>query len=157
MINTNRRTFMKGTAASGVIAIAATAGLLRPTSVLAANWPKNAFGAKTIEAAMKDLYGAGSAISSKDIKITANQQAENGAMVPVQVQTSLKADAISVYIPENTLPLATSIKVSGSAMPFLRANIKMLKTSDVVFVVRSGDKLYHAKQKIKVTAGGCGG
>lgn len=157
MINTNRRTFVKSSAATGVIAIAAAAGLLRPASVLAANWPKNAFEAKTIEAGMKNLYGAGSASPSKDIKIVANQQAENGAMVPVQVQSSMKADAISIYVPENTMPLATSIKVSGTAMPFLRANIKMLKTSDVVFVVRSGGKLYHASQKIKVTAGGCGG
>jgi len=156
VIKTNRRTFLKGTAASGVVTLAAAAGLLRPATVWAANWPKNAFEARSIEAGMKDLYGSGAATPSKKIQVTANQQAENGAMVPVQVQTGMNADAVSIYVKENTQPLAVAIKVNGAA-PFLRANIKMAKTSDVIFVVRSGGKLYTTKHRIKVTAGGCGG
>jgi len=156
VIKTNRRTFLKGTAATGVITLAATAGLLRPATVWAANWPKNAMEAKSIDAALQALYGDGKTSPGKGIQVTANQQAENGAMVPVQVETSMNADAVSIFVKENTQPLAVAIKVTGAAA-FLRANIKMAKTSEVVFVVRSGGKLYHAKQNIKVTAGGCGG
>jgi len=156
VINTNRRSFLKGTTATGVIALAAATGLLRPTKVLAASWPKNAFAEKSIEGAMKALYGSSNASASKDLHITANLQAENGAMVPVQIQTAMKADAISIYVKENASPLVSNLKLTGGA-GFYRANIKMAKTSDVQFVVRSGGKLYTAKQKIKVTAGGCGG
>jgi len=156
VINTNRRSFLKGTTATGVIALAAATGLLRPGNVLAASWPKNAFSAKSVEDAMKALYGSSSASASKDLQITANLQAENGAMVPVQIQTPMKADAISIYVKENTNPLVSNLKLTGGA-GFYRANIKMAKTSDVQFVVQSGGKLYTAKQRIKVTAGGCGG
>lgn len=156
MINTNRRGFLKGTFATGVIAVAAGSGLLRPTTVWAADWAKAAFEAKSIDNALKSLYGTSATSPSKAIMITANLQAENGAMVPVQVQTSMNADAVSVFVKENASPLVSNLKVTGAA-GFFRANIKMLKTSDVIFVVKSGNKLYSAKQKIKVTAGGCGG
>ena len=156
MINTNRRSFLKGTAATGVIAVAAGSGLLRPTTVWAADWAKPAFEAKSIDNALKSLYGTSATSPSKNIEITANLQAENGAMVPVQIQTSMDAEAVSVFVKENASPLVSNLKVTGAA-GFFRANIKMLKTSDVIFVVKSGGKLYSAKQKIKVTAGGCGG
>jgi sulfur-oxidizing protein SoxY len=156
VISSNRRKFLRGTAATGVVALAAGSGLLRPTTVWAANWNKNAFEAKSIEAAMQALYGSSSHTPSKKIKIKANQQAENGAMVPVEVSSEMDADAISIYVKENASPLVAGISITGGA-PLLRANIKMLKTSDVMFVVRSGGKLYSATQKIKVTAGGCGG
>lgn len=157
MISNERRNFLKGATATGVVAIAAGAGLLRPATVWAADWPKAAFSAKTIDQALSDLYGSSQQTSSKDLKITANLQAENGAMVPVQIQTSMpNVDAISIYVKENASPLVANVKLSGAAALF-RSNIKMLKTSDVVFVVRAGGKLYSAKQNIKVTAGGCGG
>ena len=157
MSNIERRDFLKGAVATSVVAAAAGAGLLRPATVWAADWPKAAFGAKTIEQALKDLYGSSQLSPSKDLVITANLQAENGAMVPVQIQSSMKGvDAISIYVKENASPLVANVKISGAAALF-RANIKMLKTSDVIFVVRSGGKLYSAKQNIKVTAGGCGG
>jgi sulfur-oxidizing protein SoxY len=157
VINNKRRNFLKGATATSVVAVAAGAGLLRPATVWAADWPKAAFNAKTIDQALQELYGSKALTASKGIKINANLQAENGAMVPVQVESSLKdVDAISVYVKENASPLVANVKISGAAALF-RANIKMLKTSDVIFVVRSGGKLYTAKQNIKVTAGGCGG
>jgi len=157
VINSKRRNFLKGATATGVVAVAAGAGLLRPATVWAADWPKAAFSAKTIEQGLQDLYGSSKLTPSKDLQITANLQAENGAMVPVQIQSSMPGvDAISVYVKENAAPLVANVKISGAAALF-RANIKMLKTSDVIFVVRAGGKLYSAKQNIKVTAGGCGG
>ncbi len=156
MINTNRRNFLKGTAATGVIVIAAGSGLLQPSTVWAADWAKPAFESNSIDAALKALYGTSKTTTSKKLEITANQQAENGAMVPVQIHASMKVDAVSVFVKENAAPLVANVKITGAA-GFFRANIKMLKTSDVQFVVKSGNKLYTAKQKIKVTAGGCGG
>ena len=40
---------------------------------------------------------------------------------------------------------------------YFSARMKMAQTSDVYAVVKSGGKLYMAKQNIKVTVGGCWG
>ncbi|HJW80614.1 MAG TPA: hypothetical protein VJ396_00085, partial [Acidiferrobacterales bacterium] len=84
----NRRTFLKGTVAGSVLAVAASAGLLTPTRVLAAAWPAAAFDAKTIDDALKGLYGTSAAADSKAITIKAPIQAENGAVVPIAVSTT---------------------------------------------------------------------
>ena len=48
----SRRTFLKGTVAGSVLAVAAGAGLLAPRRVLADTWPAAAFGQKTAEGAL---------------------------------------------------------------------------------------------------------
>ena len=53
-------------------------------------------------------------------------------------------------------PLAASIDITGAA-GYFRTKMKMGQTSPVHVVVKSGGKLYSAKQEIKVTTGGCGG
>ncbi|TAM44622.1 MAG: twin-arginine translocation signal domain-containing protein, partial [Gammaproteobacteria bacterium] len=55
---TNRRTFLKGTLGATALGLAASAGLLKPTQVLAAEWPKNAFEAKSINDALSGLFGS---------------------------------------------------------------------------------------------------
>jgi sulfur-oxidizing protein SoxY len=153
----NRRTFLQGTVASGVVAVAAAAGLLTPARVLAAAWPANAFEAKSIDDAVKALYGAGGAADSKAISIKAPIQAENGAVVPIAVSTTLpNVEAISIYVKENALPLVANATLAG-AEGFFSARMKMGKTSDVKVVVKSAGKLHTASQQIKVTVGGCGG
>lgn len=153
-----RRTFLKGTLASGVVAAAAGAGLLHPTEVLAAQWPKSsAFHQKTVNAALKKVFGTSKVIKTKRIKIEAPIQAENGSVVRVSGETSLKATQIAILAAKNPSPLAAVVKLSGGAKGYFRTHIKMGKSSDVHVVVKAGGKLYQATQKIKVTVGGCGG
>lgn len=157
MIDNKRRTFLKTAAMSGAVALVAGSGLLRPTRVLAASWPAAAFGATSVKATLKALFGSDVVAKSDKINVTASLQAENGASVPVAFSSTLgNVDAMAIIIHENVRPLATSVKIKGAAN-YYRANIKMAKTSKVEFVVRAGGKLYSATKKIKVTAGGCGG
>lgn len=152
-----RRTFLRATLAGSVLAVAATAGLLKPTQVLASNWPTAAFTGKTADAAIKALYGTAKRTPSKAIKINASVQAEDGSSVPVAVTTSLKdVQSMSIYVHKNVQPLVVSATITGGG-GYVRANIKMAKTSKVEFVVKAGGKLYTASKSIKVTAGGCGG
>jgi len=157
-VNTmKRRSFLKGTLAGGVVAVAATSGLLRPAEVLAASWPKNAFTAKSVENALKDLFGTSATTASDAIKITAPIQAENGAVVPITASTTLpNVEAIAVVVEKNPSPLAASVDLTG-ASGYFRTKMKLGQTSPVHVVVKSGGKLYSAKQEIKVTTGGCGG
>jgi len=154
----NRRTFLKGTLAGGVVAVAAAAGLLKPTRVLAAAWPAGAFDAKGVDDALKALYGSSAAADSKAIAIKAPLQAENGAVVPIAVSTTLPdVDSIAILVVANERPLVASVGLSGGAAGYFSARMKMGKTSDVKVAVKSGGKLHVATQQIKVTVGGCGG
>ena len=152
-----RRTFLKGSLASGVLAVAAGAGLVKPTSVLAASWPQAAFEAKGIDDALKALYGSASAAESSAITIKAPIQAENGAVVPIAVSTSLPGvESIAILVKENAQPLVAAATLNGAA-GYFSARMKMGKTSDVKVVVKAQGKLHTATQQIKVTVGGCGG
>ena len=152
-----RRTFLKGTLAGSAIGAAVSAGLLTPRAVLAA-WPKNAFEAKSVGDALSALHGSSDAADSGDIKIKAPDIAENGAVVPITVDTSLgNVESISVIAEKNPVPLVASYDMGPSAEGYVSMRIKMGKTSDVVAVVKSGGKLFRAGKEVKVTIGGCGG
>lgn len=152
-----RRTFLHRTLAGSALAVAASAGLLHPTRVLAATWPAGAFEAKTIDDVLKGLYGTSTATDSKAIAIKAPIQAENGAVVPITVSTTLtNVESIAILVAGNPNPLVASVNLSG-AEGFFSARMKMGKTSDVKVIVKSGGKLHVATQQIKVTVGGCGG
>jgi len=151
-----RRTFLKGTVASGMLGVAASAGLLAPRMVLAA-WPKAAFEAKDIDGGLNALYGDASHSESGDINIKAPDIAENGAVVPITVSTSMAAESITVLIAKNPVPVACSYALGSSTEGFVSTRVKMGKTSDLIAVVKSGGKLHSAKKTVKVTIGGCGG
>jgi sulfur-oxidizing protein SoxY len=152
-----RRTFLKGSLAGGALAVAAAAGLLKPTRVLAASWPQAAFEAKGLDEALKGLYGSAAAADSTAITIKAPIQAENGAVVPIAVITSLPGvESIAILVKENAQPLVAVASLSG-AEGYFSARMKMGKTSDVKVVVKAQGKLHTATQQIKVTVGGCGG
>ncbi len=151
-----RRTFLKGTVASGMLSVAASAGLLTPRMVLAA-WPETAFAAKSIDDALDTLLGDTTLSTSGDIKIKAPEIAENGAVVPITISTGMTAESISVLIAKNPSPLACSFALGGSTLGFVSTRVKMGETSDLIAIVKSGGKLYSAKKTVKVTIGGCGG
>jgi sulfur-oxidizing protein SoxY len=132
------------------------AGLLTPGSVLAA-WPKAAFEAKTVDDALKGV-GMSGATESGDIKIKAPDIAENGAVVPVTVSTSLSGVTnIGLVVVQNGTPLSSTYDLAKGTHPYISTRIKMGKTSDVVAIVKAGDKVLSAKKEVKVTIGGCGG
>lgn len=151
-----RRTLLKGGLASSILSVAASAGLLTPRTVIAA-WPSSAFTAKEYSEALKALHGSGNLSESSDITIKAPDIAENGAVVPITVSTSIKADTITLLVKDNPSPLACTYTLGDMTDGFISMRIKMGKTSDVIAIVKSGDKLHTAKKLVKVTIGGCGG
>ena len=156
-MNTKRRTFLKSSAAASAVGIAVSAGLITPRSVFAA-WPKAAFEATDVDAALKGTVGGTSMADSGDIKVKAPDIAENGAVVPITITSSIAGtESMSILVPNNNTPLAASFNLGSNAEGFVSTRIKMGKTSDVVVVVKAGGKLYTAKKEVKVTIGGCGG
>lgn len=148
-----RRTFLKKTAAIAITMIGAAFGLLKSRPARAAEWPRDAYAARTVNDALRNLYGTSRTTRSSAIKIHAPWRAENGAVVPVSASSDLPdVRAITILVDKNTRPLAAHINLTG-AEPYFFINIKMRSTSNVHFVVNSGGKLYSARRYIKVTVG----
>lgn len=147
-----RRSFLKGTLATSV----ATATALVAPSALA-KWTKETFEAEGFDAVMAAV-GADKAEKSDKIVIKAPEIAENGMVVPITISTDIAGvTAIHLLIKDNPSPLTASFTLGEKAIPSVKSRIKMGKSSDVVAVVKVGDKTYVNSVAVKVTKGGCGG
>jgi len=146
-MNSSRRTLLG----------ALLAALLQPLAALAAAWNMEAFGARSAADALQGI-GAAGAVPSADLAIDAPQIAENGAVVPIEISSSVPGtSAIAVVIEKNPFPLAARFEFKEGALPFVKLNVKMGESSDVRVVAFAGGKQYTATREIKVTIGGCGG
>jgi len=124
-----------------------------------ADWNQAAFEMKGVPEAMRAL-GAQSPPGSDAILIKAPDIAENGAVVPIEIQSSIPGTrSIAVLIEKNPFPYAASFDFAqGAALPFVALRVKMGETSNVRVVVATADGKFHAAAKeVKVTIGGCGG
>ena len=156
-MNSKRRTFLKTAGTASTVAIAAAAGLIKPTEVLAVEWNKAAFEAKGIPDALKAV-GAGAPSDSSDILIKAPDIAENGAVVPIEVTSKVAGtSAIMLMVEKNPQPLTANFDLANGAEGYVSTRIKMGQTSNVRAVVKAGGKVLTAVKEVKVTIGGCGG
>lgn len=152
-----RRNWLKGAVASAGLLPLMGAGLLQPERVLAATWRRQAFSARTVQAALA-AFGAEAADDSRDIAINAPDIAENGAKVDIEVVSNLPATrSIALFADRNPTPLCAVLEFGPGALPFSRLQIKLAETTRVRAVARTTDgKTYIASREIKVTLGGCG-
>lgn len=153
-----RRKLLKGGTAAALLAPWLGTGLLVPGRVLAAEWNRAAFTARTIGDALK-AYGAAAATESRDLLIVGPEIAENGAKVEVEITSQIPGTRnIAVFADKNPMPLCAAIDFAGAALPYCRLQLKLAETTRVRAVVRAGDGKSHvAFREIRVTLGGCGG
>jgi sulfur-oxidizing protein SoxY len=121
-------------------------------------WNKAAFDAKSMADLMKAL-GASAPVESKDVTLTAPDIAENGAVVPLGVSTSLAGvTKLLVLVEKNPSVLAASFDPTDAVEANFSTRVKMGQSSDVYAVALTADgKVLFAKKEVKVTLGGCGG
>ena len=150
-MNQQRRDVLKYSAVFGLMA---TAGLISPAQ--AQEWNKAAFEGKSLDDVFKVL-GAGKPESSSAITMIAPDIAENGAVVPVGMNTTLKAQQMAILVDKNPSALAAQFFIPAGTEPFVTTRIKMGQTSPVNCYVKAGGKVYKTSQEVKVTVGGCGG
>ncbi len=128
---------------------------LMPSAAQAAR-NENAFNAKTVSDAIKAL-GA-TVIDSKDILITSPDIAENGAVVPVTVQSNLpKTEEIYILVEKNPNPMSAAFTIPEGTEASVQTRVKMGQSTNVHAIVKAGGKFYSAVKETKVTLGGCGG
>lgn len=154
-MNATRRVLLKSTASAALVVAAVAAGLLKPGRVLA-DWNSAAFATKKPADALAAI-GAEAAAPSQDIVVKAPDIAENGAVVPVEVATTLPdVESIAILGEKNVYPLVALYTLSDFGGS-LSTRIKMGETARVRAIVRAAGKVYTAAREVKVTAGGCGG
>jgi sulfur-oxidizing protein SoxY len=153
-----RRLILKGVAMVALVGLGvAKFGLMPAFAAANDKYPEDAFKQKNSDDAIKTLYGKTAEPSDK-VKLDAPEIAENGAVVPISVSSTLAdVTSISILVVENPNALAASYKIPAGTMPSVANRLKMAKTSNVIAVVEAGGKLYSATKEVKVTVGGCGG
>jgi sulfur-oxidizing protein SoxY len=153
-----RRLILQGAGAVALVGLGNIPFGLTP-ALAAANdkYPEEAFKQKSDADVIKSLYGKTAEPSDK-VKMDAPEIAENGAVVPISVSTTL-ADVTSIafMVSENPNVLIAKYNIPAGTMPNVANRIKMAKTSNVTVLVEAGGKLYSATKEVKVTVGGCGG
>lgn len=155
-MNNQRRKVLKTGTGAAVLGALAAAGMITPGMALA-DWNKTAFEAKSMADTLKAL-GAEKPADSKDVQVTGPDIAENGAVVPVGVTSSIAGTTmLAILIDKNPNALAASFMLPEGTEANVQTRVKMGQTSNVYALVKAGGKFYMATKEIKVTLGGCGG
>lgn len=129
-------------------------GLLTGREALAAA-EAIAFDATSVQEALSALGGISA--SGTQISLTVPDIAENGAMVPIIIASTLKSvEEIFVVVESNPNPLVVRFTVPESTQPYISTRIKMAESGNVFAVVRAEGKLYSVHKQTVVTVGGCG-
>ena len=156
-MNQLRRVLLKAGSSTALLSLVGS-GLLTPTRVIAAEWNKNAFSAKTPTDALK-AFGASAATESRDVVINGPEIAENGAKVEIEISSNLPGTrTIALFADKNPMPLCGTFDFNENLLPYVKMQIKLAETTRLRAVVKAADgKFYVAYREVKVTLGGCGG
>ena len=155
-MNQTRREFLNQTSTIGLVSLAITANLLTPRLLKGAGL-EPPFNETNIDFALSEFAGAIPVLESDKIYLKVPKVAENGAIVPIKVSSSLaNVKSMAVFAEKNPVPLIARIEFGESAEPVVNARIKMAETSHIIAILNADDKLYSARESVKVTIGGCG-
>ena len=144
-----RRKFIKA-----LFAVSALA--LLPIKAFAAMWNTPAFQATKLKEAMAALQISNVTLSN-DIQVIAPDKAENGAVVQIEVTSRIpNTESIAIFVENNPTALIANFVFGEGADGLVVTRIKMAETSDVLAVIKSGNRYYSAKKRVEVLENGCG-
>jgi sulfur-oxidizing protein SoxY len=93
---------------------------------------------------------------SDSVQLTLPTLIEDGAVVPVKVQTAL-APVRDIYVlaEMNPSPIAAQFRIGPGMAPRIAVRIKLAGSGRVFGVVRTAERLHWTAAVAEVTAGGC--
>ena len=148
-----RRTFLS--LGFGALVLAAV-----PASVRAEDFRKlkpNAWTAKTVDDAVKALYGTTATIA-KGVTVVTPDVASNGGAVPVQVTSDIDAKTVAIFEDANPESCVIVYDLNEHSIIDFSIKIKMKKSGTISAVVEGKDgKLYSGSKSLEVALGGCEG
>lgn len=117
-----------------------------------------AFKSESVDGVLSNLLGDMPIESTDLIKFKIPDIAENGAVVPVQISTTIEGvEKIYLLIDNNPTPLSAVFDIGPKAMADISTRVKVGESSKARVVVKTGKKAYMTEKEVKVTIGGCGG
>lgn len=150
----NRRSFIKHLFAGG-LSLAVKLCVFFPRLARSA-WPEYAFVSKTMNDAIVILFGKSEITRSPDIYLKIPEVAEDGAIVPLTITSTIeRIDKLAVLVENNPVPLIVDAELAPQPETFFSTRIRMAKTDYVTVIVRAKGKVLSARKKVKVTVGGC--
>lgn len=153
----NRREFIKKLLTLCSAALTTAGSWLIPVKAMAL-WPAENFNSGSLTDTLTRLFSDKKITDTDQIEIKIPKIAENGAVVPITVSSSLTGvKAVSILVEKNPVPLAARFELSTEMDVFISARLKMAETCDVIVIAETEQALYRAKELVKVTIGGCGG
>lgn len=153
-IDFGRRKILKAGGGIGLLGMLVAAGFIRPGIASAAS-ERAAFEAKTLDEALSAL-GIFSPENTSAIQLTAPEIAENGAVVPVTVESMIsRTEQICILVDKNPTSLVANLRIPEGTEGFLTTRIKMAQTSSIIALVRVNGKYYRVSREVKVVVGGC--
>lgn len=156
-VNMKRREALKAGGSFGLLALFGAFGVLKSGMALAA-WNKPAFTAKALDDALTAIGATNPETNAAFIQLSVPEIAENGAIVPVTVTSSLpNVEQISIFVDKNPNVMAANFVFPQGTEGMVTTRVKMGQTANVVAVVKADGKFYRTAKEVKVTAGGCGG
>jgi sulfur-oxidizing protein SoxY len=148
-----RRKFLKILTSTAAIF---ASGLVTPIKAFA-EWNQVAFSAKDFNTAINAYFPKQKIHESNQIKIEVYDEVENGAVVPVKVETSLQnVKTITIFADKNPNPLIANFDLSPNCIGFVSTRIKVSEPSNIIVVIDSNEMLYMTKKFIIVHENGCG-
>ncbi|MDD5036876.1 MAG: thiosulfate oxidation carrier protein SoxY [Methylococcaceae bacterium] len=107
--------------------------------------------------AMEREIGRHEPLESEKIKLEAPDIAEDGALVPITVESNLAdVEAIWIFVEKNPNPLAARFELESLMDPYVSLRIKMNESAEVIAVIQSAGEYYSTRKKVRVVIGGCG-
>lgn len=156
-MTTTRRSFIKKTLSLSIVALTLNSRFVS-ASLAQIKRVKENFNAETYQKIIERVFNKKQIRNSRKIKFSRLPKiAENGAVVPITVSSSLdNVSKISILVKHNPHPLIVEFYLSSAVAAHVSARLKMAKSSKVIAIVEAGGKLYRKSQYVKVTKGGCG-
>ncbi len=103
-----------------------------------------------------ELRGA-QVVDSSEITLEVPAIAEDGAVVPIRLESRIPAtDRLVLFVERNPFPLIAAFQFRGAARPWVATRIKINESSTVVLLARAGGQYYRTAQWVRVVRGGCG-
>jgi sulfur-oxidizing protein SoxY len=151
-----RRRFLHHAGNAGIVSLLLAHGFLKTAAAARPAWNKAAFEATSLKNALAAVVDQ-PLVETAEVRIIAPDIAENGAVVPVGVTSSMEGvEAIAILCEKNPQPLAAIYEIPPGTFADLRTRVKMSESADVVVLIRSRNRYHIATRSIKVTRGGCG-
>jgi sulfur-oxidizing protein SoxY len=104
-----------------------------------------------------DLLAGASWTETERIALEVPDLAENGAIVPISVESRLpNTSRLLIFVEKNPTPLAAQIRFQSGTDGFASLRLKMNETSFVLVIAESEGKFFGTQKLVKVMVGGCG-